>query len=284
MSFNYSISGAVVYWTASKQTQLDTLAAGLDAIGLGRFAPTAQSDSAALKAAMTDLYAGPTQGGGTNLIRPDRQGFSVVTETQGVFGLRHETQVHVTFRHNTLQVTPAEHPDFARILSAVQAQLDLVPTASLTSALTDIVRHLGGVSMRPTGGIYWIPGRSLDKWRAVIAAVQASGASAVYMAQTVADAESVRAVTDAIVAEIEAEVAQVQRDLADGLTPRSGKARSAHLGTLTERLRGYEDALGLTLDSLRDALVQMDHALIAAAGTDDWGGGLAVAAFGGGFD
>jgi len=280
----YSISGAVVYWTASKDTSANTLAANLQAIGLGKFVPAPATDAVALKAAMTDLYAGATSGAGTNLIRPDRNGFSVVTETQGVFGLMHDTVLHARFAHGHLALTPQDHPDAGRLLSAIQSQLDLVPTSSLTSALTAIVGHLGGVSMRPTGGIYWVPQRSLEMWGKVIKAVQDSGASAVYMAQTVADAESVRAVCAAIQAEVGAEVERIRHDLAEGLTARSGRARSAQLSTLGNRLREYEADLGTTLGDLRDALSQMDHALLAAAGTEDWGAGSVASMFGGAFD
>lgn len=280
----YSISGAIVYWTASKDTSANVLATNLQAIGLDKFVPAPATDAVALKAAMTDLYAGATAGAGTNLIRPDRNGFSVVTETQGVFGLAHDTVLHARFAHGHLSLTPQDHPDAARLLSAIQSQLDLVPTSSLTSALTSIVGHLGGVSMRPTGGIYWIPQRSLEMWGKVIKAVQESGASAVYMAQTVADAESVRAVCAAIQAEVGAEVERIRHDLAEGLTARSGRARSAQLSTLGNRLREYEADLGTTLGDLRDALSQMDHALLAAAGTEDWGAGSVATMFGGGFD
>lgn len=154
----------------------------------------------------------------------------------------------------------------------------------MTGALTAIVGHLGGVSMRPTGGIYWIPQRSLEMWGKVIKAVQNSGASAVYMAQTVADAESVRAVCAAIQAEVGAEVERIRNDLAEGLTNRSGRVRSAQLSALGNRLREYESDLGTTLGDLRDALSQMEHALLAAAGTEDWGAGSVATMFGGGFD
>lgn len=272
-----SMSGAIVLWSTTSTTSLDKLTSGLDGIGLGKFAPSQTSPQAALKAAMTDLYAGPRK-----LIRPDRNGFSVVEETEHpVLGLQHEVVLTALPRMG-LEVSDPTEQD--RIAQAYTHQLDLVPVASITACLTGIVRHLGGIALRQTGGIYWIPARSTDVWAQVMAVVQAAGANTLYAITTQVDAESVRAVCDAINNEMAAEVAQMQSELADGLSARAGKRRAEQLSSMTDRLRDYEQSLGVTLDTLRGALVTLDQGLMTHAGADDWGAGSAISAFGSMFD
>ena len=273
-----SMSGAIVLWSTTSTTSLDKLTSGLDGIGLGKFAPSQTSPQAALKAAMTDLYAGPRK-----LIRPDRTGFSVVEETEHpVLGLQHEVVLTALPRMGQLEVSDPAEQD--RVVNAYAHQLDLVPVASITASLTAIVRHLGGIALRQTGGIYWIPARSTSKWAQVMAVVQSAGANTLYAITTQVDAESVRAVCDAINSEMAAEVAQMQSELADGLSARAGKRRAEQLSSMTDRLRDYEQSLGVTLDTLRGALVTLDQGLMTHAGADDWGAGSAISAFGSMFD
>lgn len=272
-----SMSGAIVLWSTTSTTSLDKLTSGLDGIGLGKFAPSQTSAQTALKFAMTDLYSGPRK-----LVRPDRSGFSVVEETQGVLGLQHEVVLTAQFRGGKLEVYPPTEQD--RVASAHAHQLDLVPVAAITACLTGIVRHLGGIALRQTGGIYWIPARSTDAWAQVMSVVQSAGANTLYAITTQVDAESVRAVCDAINSEMAAEVSQMQAELTEGLSARAGKNRAAQLSTMCDRLRDYEQSLGVTLDTLRGALVTLDQGLMTHAGDQDWGAGSAVSAFGSMFD
>ncbi len=272
-----SLSGAIVLWSTTSTTSLDKLTVGLQSIGLEKFAPNQASPQTALKSAMTDLYAGPRK-----LVRPDRSGFSVVEETQGVLGLQHEVVLTAQFRGGKLETYPLDEQD--RVLHAYQHQLDLVPVAAITACLTGIVRHLGGIALRQTGGIYWIPARSMATWAQVMAVVQSAGANTLYSITTQVDAESVRAVCDAIQAEMTSEVAQMQAELTEGLSARAGKRRAEQLASMCDRLREYEQSLGVTLTTLRESLVVLDQGLMTTAGADDWGAGSAVAAFGSMFD
>lgn len=268
-----SISGAAVYWSVSSSTQLDALTTGLTAVGLERFAPNQPTMTVAVKAALTDLYAAPRV-----LIRPDRGGFSVVDEAAGPLGLVHTTRLTVRFS-NGLSVEPVESVEFDRIVAAVQAQRELVPVAALTQMLTAIVRSLGGIQLRSTGGFYWIPARSLDLWRQVMAVVNRAGPNEVSMLTTIVDDAAVAAVSAALTAEMEAEVRQMTDELATGLSERAMKRRSEQLTALVNRLKDYEASLGTTLDTLRQSLVTLETGLIASAGGAEFGGG-AVSAFG----
>lgn len=278
---NISISGATVFWRGTSDTEATRLEANLTAIGLGKYAPKPTALNVALKAALTSLYAKPR-----TLVRPDRNGFSVVEEEQTKLGLSHKTTltVELTMRgQDGLLIYPAEPGEQARIRQQVKAQLNLVPYSALTQCLTDIVRSLGGVALRDSGGIYWVPQMNVPRWREVVKAVQASGPVKVYCASMVADEDGVRAVCDSIREEMEREVAQISADFASGLSDKAMKSRAASLTAMAKRVREYETALGVTLDALRDGLVQTDAALIATSG-EPLGGGVAAAFAGIDFD
>lgn len=278
MSQHISISGATVFWSASSATSLAKLTANLASIGLDRFAPSKPSLQVAMKAALTDLFAAPRV-----LVRPDRTGFSVVEEVQTPLGLRHSTILTVeAAQHHPggMLVYPATADERDRVMRAIAAQQELVPTASITNMLTAIVKMLGGIALRQTGGIYWIPQCSVAQWAKVVAAVQGAGPNSLYTVTTVADQEGVRAVCDAIRSEMGTELAQLQEDLSSGLNVKGIKTRAAALTGMVERLRAYEDALGITLDDVRQTMCAADTVLIAASG-DTGVGGDALGAFGG---
>jgi hypothetical protein len=275
-TMNISISGAITYWSVSSSTSRDMLVAGLNAAGLSKYEPALMSVQNAVKAALTDLYAQPK-----TLIRPDRGGFSVVDEAEGLFGLHHSTRVWVAIQNGKPVVNPPEYPDADRILQSVAYQQDLVPVVQLTAMLTSIVKSLGGLSLRESGGLYWLPKPSLSKWAEVQQILRNAGPNRVAVIQTMVDEESVAAVVEAITTEIEAEVGQMQSELASGLSDRAAKHRASQLNGLVDRLRTYESSLGITLDKLREGLVILDGGLIAAAGSSDIGAGSAIAAFGG---
>jgi hypothetical protein len=278
---NISISGATVFWRGTSDTEAARLQTNLTNIGLGKYAPSPVNMGHAVKAAMTSLYSKPR-----TLVRPDRNGFSIVEEEQTTLGLRHKVTltVEVAQRHpDGLLAYPCDPPARDRLVSQVKAQLGLVPYTALTQCLTNIVRSLGGVALRDSGGIYWIPQVNVPRWREVVKAVQASGPVKVYCASMVADEDGVRAVCDSIREEMESEVAQINADFATGLSDKAMKSRASALAAMAKRVREYETALGVTLDTLRDGLVQTDAALIATSG-EPLGGGVAAAFAGIDFD
>lgn len=278
---NISISGATVFWRGTSDTEAARLQTNLDNIGLGKYAPRPVGMAHAVKAAMTSLYSKPR-----TLVRPDRNGFSIVEEEQTTLGLRHKVTltVEVAQRHpDGMLAYPCEQSERDRLVQQVNAQLGLVPYTALTQCLTEIVRSLGGIALRDSGGIYWIPQCSVARWREVVVAVQASGPVKVYCASMVADQDGVRAVCDSIREEMEREVAQINADFATGLSDKAMRSRASALTAMAKRVREYEAALGVTLDTIRDGLTQTDAALIATSG-EPIGGGVAAAFAGIDFD
>lgn len=125
-----------------------------------------------------------------------------------------------------------------------------------------------GTRLRPTGAVYWLPGAKLDIWAAVAAAVEAAAVGppgAVYQVRHRLDAEAIRAVRDAVVAEVRGEAERLQAEvLAGDLGERALDARHARAAGLRAKVRDYEGLLRVGLADLHRTLDAADQAAATA--------------------
>ena len=92
---------------------------------------------------------------------------------------------------------------------------------AVSKAIVDAVTSTGiqAVPLRAVGGIYWLPADTAEKWRKLAAGIEAariSGYAKCWSITTVGDVESVRAVADAFVREMESEIASAEQSILDG--------------------------------------------------------------------
>jgi hypothetical protein len=263
------LGGAVVYWTLSEFTFRDRLADGLADAGFGDLAPDARPATAALKAALEQ-----TLGGSRILIRPlqSRDGFAVVEEERG------QTENIYT---QTLSARVEGEGAFARLAFsladerslAVQQAFDLhqglIAAHQVSECLVSIVERLGGTRLRPSGGFYWLPEARLDLWQEVAAAVEKAAFGrphACYVLRVAMDADAVRAVRDAIVAEVTAEANRIRNEVLSGeLKERALESRRVEAEDLRDKVTQYEMLLDTGLASLREAIDAAEEAAAAAA-------------------
>jgi hypothetical protein len=263
------LGGAVVYWTLSEFTFRDRLADGLGDAGFGDLAPDARPATAALKAALEQ-----TLGGSRVLIRPlqSRDGFAVVEEQRG------PTENIYT---QTLSARVQGEGAFARLAFssmderslAVQQAFDLhqglIAAHQVSECLVGVVERLGGTRLRPSGGFYWLPENKLNFWQEVAAAVEKSAFGrphACYVLRVAMDADAVRAVRDAIVAEVTAEATRIRNEVLSGeLKERALESRRVEAEDLRYKVALYEQLLDTGLASLREAIDAAEEAASAAA-------------------
>lgn len=117
--------------------------------------------------------------------------------------------------------------------------------------------------------MYWIPGHKLDDWTAVARAVEAAAdgrPSAVYLLRHRLDADAVRAVRDAVVAEVSAEAQRIRDEVQTGeLGGRALETRKAEAAGLRDKVLLYEDLLAVGLAGLHAAVDAADQATATAA-------------------
>jgi hypothetical protein len=132
-----------------------------------------------------------------------------------------------------------------------------------------VIDALGGTRLRPSGAVYWLPAPRLDRWADVAHAVEMASEgrpSAVYVLRHRLDADAVRAVRDAVVAEVQGEALRIRDEvLAGDLGGRALETRKRNAADLRDKVLLYEDLLDVGLKGLHVALDEADQAAATAA-------------------
>src|SRR5438093_130297 len=91
--------------------------------------------------------------------------------------------------------------DAGKIAAEFEELCGLITGDSVTKSLVSICTKLGGISLKPSGGVYWIPDHNLGDWVCVAQAVErcpVHGACAVYLIRHSMDEDAMRAVRDGL--------------------------------------------------------------------------------------
>jgi hypothetical protein len=263
-----AVGGGVVFWTLPAWTDRDRLGAAFEPLGLAAHVPAPRPAAAVLRDALAAALGGPRV-----LVRPlaDRDGFAVVREHRGHAANGYTTDL-------VARVTATDPPQLEfdlpggpaeRVAEAFRRNVGRVPAAQLSAALVRVVEALGGTCLRPGGAVYWVPGPRLDDWARVAGAVEAAAGgrpAAVYLLRHRLDADAVRAVRAAVVAEVRTAADQVRDEVATGaLGGRALAARQQQAAELRAKVLRYVDLLAVGLADLRAAVDAADQAAAAAA-------------------
>lgn len=258
------IDGAVVFWRTGES--ILARLADLGDIDLGAFIPKPRTPGAALKDALTDLYANKTM-----MVRPlDKlDGYAVVDESRGSERNEYTQIIAAWLADGQLIVQDGADADRMRIAAAMDDSAGRVSQWSTTAMLVGIVEHLGGVPLRPAGGVYWLPLAKLPVWEAAAAIIEPAayrnGENAVYAMRTAADEAAHRAVEDAIAADAAKQVAEIEKAISAGdMKVRGLRAREQELRELRAKVGGYEAMLAKSLDRTRTILDAADQAAAKA--------------------
>jgi hypothetical protein len=262
------VGGAVVFWSLSEWTDRDRLKSGFTPLGLAALVPDPRPLTACLRDALEEVLGGPRV-----LVRPlaRRDGFAVVTEQRGEHGNAYAQDLLARLDDSGGTPRPffTPHDDRAtRVLDAFARQLGLLHAAQVSAGLVRLVESLGGTRLRPSGALYWLPAHKLDDWQASARAVEQAGQgrpSAVYLLRHRLDADAVRAVRDAVVAEVQAQATRLHDEVIAGeLGERALEARRQQAGQLRQKVLLYEELLDVGLQGLHQAVDRADQAAAAA--------------------
>jgi hypothetical protein len=265
-------AGCVVYWTLSGPVDLARLRAAWEAEGLdpGRL-PAFPSPEVALTRACKDEQSA------SRLVRQHPAGgWAIVDERRGGGALSYDVGVRIRLndRKDGLLVTPSKDCDrteVVRIGQRVRAAWDQhghqVAAGDASCWLIGLVtRRLGGVLLRETGGIYFVPRTHVPELQAVKRALVAATRHQVYEIPAMRTEEAVAAVLAALLAEAGVEARGFEQALEEGkLGERGLNNRAAAAEAMKAKLASYEELLGVNLESLRGELERMRAALAAAA-------------------
>jgi hypothetical protein len=122
------------------------------------------------------------------------------------------------------------------------------------------------LSLRDSGGVYFIPRHALDTWRRRVDCLHEQTNCSVYMVPALDSDDAVNAVLQALIDECDDFTAALQKDIeSEELGERALEGRAAKAKALLEKLGRYEGLLGTKLDGIREQIVEQQTNAIQAA-------------------
>jgi hypothetical protein len=262
------VGGAVVFWSLAEWSDRNRLAARFSSLCLDWLVPDPRPAPAALRAALEEVFAGPRM-----LIRPlaSKDGFAVVREDRGLASNQYQTQLTARVVGSTppsLTFDPWDSRALA-VEGSYRTHLERVSAMQVSATLVRLVEWLGGTRLRPGGSVYWLPGHRLDDFARAAEAVEDSAdgkPGGVYLLRHRMDADAVRAVRDAVIAEVHAEAGRIKEEVLTGeLGTKALETRQKQAAELREKVSLYEDLLSVGLKGLHRAVDEADQAAATAA-------------------
>ena len=261
---NISVAGAVTYWKLGWANRRQLILESEDRGIRGSWVPAARAAIAVLKS-LLDLHFGQKE----DRIRPlkGRVGYEVVRETRGDDRNGYGHVVTITVENGIVERDDGQ-PD-AVLQNQFHEYRDLLSNEALSGGLVRYVAALGGVPLRPSGAVYWIPEDRLAQWSQVSSAVEAAtvvGEPSVYILRTQFDEALVRAVRDGVTSEVESKIGEREDDMnRTDLGERAFKGRIEMAREARQKLKRYERDLEVSLSTLSDRLVELETQAAQAA-------------------
>jgi hypothetical protein len=276
--------GAVSYWRASGDVSIEALRtawvdAGLDE-KLLRKAPDAQS---VLRRAVMQ------QQGRHRLVRglKARGEFAIVDERvvevkegDAVVPPTYTTLCIVRFKNDApvFDAVAGSFSEIDKIVRAVRSayvnQQNVYDASDVTGWLVSLAYKNGAVTLRDSGGVYFIPKDAMDFWNKAATVVESvtSKSHRVFRIPAMRNNEAMAAIIDAITHEAEQLVAAVEQEMTatgdDALGKRALKTRQAEAEAMLKKVEAYEKLVDQQL-TVRDRVEGLQAAIVAAALTGE---------------
>jgi len=250
---NVKTAGLIVYWHMSGAAKHEDLREAWLSEGLSEdLLPTLPTPRCALGRAVAEVKER------RQLVRPLAAGWAFVCEHEEVSGELSYTQIgsvklDMIGRLDFSPDTPSEicssvALDYSRILFE-HAHPDV------SSWLKDQAIRLQGISLRDTGGVWFVPRQSADEWRRIANAIRLASAHVVYEIPALKSSEAVEAILDALSREAGEAAAKLEEALAAGdLSERALRSRLSEAIAMEVKLVSYEEQLGKALPDVAGRL------------------------------
>lgn len=268
--------GAITYWRLSGEVEIDRLRAEFASRGLdaGLLPEVPEDDTAARRAANAQARK-------HTLVRPlaRRGAWAIVNEKITGNAARADADVDfqvglkVYWKDEKLVFDPSSHPGIRKVREAFNRFRGVLVVEDISSWLTKLAARCAGVSVRETGGVYFIPRDRLAVWRTVAEALAAASAHRVYRVPAVHGEEAIEAILDALAAEAAREAELMEAELQtsadasddDKLSARQLRTRAERCQQQLVKLATYEKLLGRKLPEVQERMENLNANIAAAA-------------------
>lgn len=263
---NAAITGAMIFWRLSSGASYRKLLEELKANKVdAALHPAPPSPMAVLNRVLTQLYANRNC-----LIRPmgaKGSGYGVLPRTEVEARPEFKTAWTVSLSVSATKDVELTFSDDApaaeipRVSDALALGLTKLGDQELSSWMSQVVKHLQAVSMRESGGVYFIPAAHVETWRSINKSVRARcPGMQLYEVPVVRTAQAIEAVLESLTEAIAKETAEVSKASDELQTKRTGgtnvQQRSvdgmkSKLLALAGKVKRYEEVLGVGLENLQ---------------------------------
>ena len=278
---NAMTQGALVWWDP-QVADAARLANELEKIGLGEYAPKAQTAEAALQHAMADYGAEltkRTKGCKVSYMvqsRADKSqdGFELVEVNRkaGPNGYQSECACRVEPLNGWIEVLDGSIP-LQECQERFNAYRKEATGAEVGRSLIALMEHLHGTCVRlGKGGNYYLPEDAVSTWQSVIDVFEGCGKTEVHCMRVVLDDKAAKSIRKGITAELLKEAAQVADDLRKGeISEGVLERRKTRSQLLRAKAREYEGILNSELSEVHAVLNMADSCAAAAVGCQESG-------------
>jgi hypothetical protein len=265
-------AGAVVMWSMRGDTSIDELAAAWTEQGLDAgWLPQPPTPVTALRRAIGELK-GPTR-----IVRPTQAGWALFdekaagTEDELAFTTALKAKVDKVGR---LTVTGGTEDERAQMHAAFAKYADHLGTQDVSAWLAAMVWRASAVSLRPTGGVYFVPAFAMPLWERIVRAVKTSSSHNVYAIPALRNEDIVAAVTEGLEKEATEAVEAIEAELAAKTDMKRAplERRIKTTETIEAKLSSYEKLLGTQLDMMRAKVEAVRAEITKAILTADMAG------------
>ncbi len=265
ISNDLRVEGRYTFWNTAKFTVRDDVLAELKTIGYEKYAPEARTPIAALKTALEEGFHTRT----TRIEKlTDKRAYEVIEIHRGEQANTYTQKYRFSIDdQNRVDVVPFDWTVADTIVKLFNQHRGLITANAVTQSLLGILKSLGGTRVRDDGGTYWIPPVAVDEWRRVGDAigrcrVKGHKSNTVYAVKHVMDADSLRAVRDGIITEIEQACEQLHDEVLNNteLGERALENRKALAAEYRQKVEMYEALLKEKLPALHQAVDKANQA------------------------
>lgn len=265
---NEVTSGVVTFWRLSGSINLTQLVEEWDDRGWdGDLLPSTTGENVALRRAVAELYQ--TKG---TIVRPFRNKSAVMDSgveeaEEGVIQPLYKTRFTVWLDDDGI---PQTHPSISNEeRNALLRQFNVVTNRideELSSWFAKVVFSLGGVALRDSGGVYFVPRRDPNisfTWDAFTEVVQKLSACRIYRIPAMDSASATQAILDSLTDEITKAENGMRVTLDEHqLGRRALETRTKRVSELFNKVSAYETMFGESLDTLRSGLQVLEARLV----------------------
>lgn len=266
---NIRIGGAVVFWKLEPEFSRMAIAQGFSRIGMDDYIPNERPDGQCLKESLAGEYSFMEAKGTVIKVESlkEKGAFEVVAVEKGHNENYYRQVCWAKASKDGSEISLFNtngHSD--NIRERFAARKAVISGSQVSSSLVNMLTDRYAVSLRPNGGLYWIPGSLIGWWGRVCQSIEsASGGgdkTALFCLSTVHNPDMVRAVTAGIAEEVDAVMRDIQNEMDNAAEKSSDDLHKVRqkAQAMADRLKSYEVHVGASLDGLRKGVEEASTA------------------------